>query len=93
MRFFFFLFVFCFLFIPSRRLASSTCPPHAASVNGDSNASWGMLTQAPWAMRSRATSQWPSMHASMSAVCISSVLCSQLAPRSSRNSHMCAWPL
>lgn len=42
------------------RAASSTCPPHAARVRGDSNESAGMLTCAPLSNNSRATSTWPS---------------------------------
>lgn len=42
------------------KAASSTCPPQAARVRGDSKESAGMLTCAPLSNSSRATSTWPS---------------------------------
>lgn len=127
------------------KAASSTWPPQAARVRGDSKESAGMFTWAPLSNSKRATSTWPSwdsethkecrdkhsnlkvlaniytlylhqcfymidkktdtaasmivldqmltMQASISAVCISSVLCSWSAPASKRKRTMSKWPV
>lgn len=49
-------------------------------------------TCAPLSRSNLATSTCPSMEASISAVCISSVLCSWSAPASNRNLTMSRWP-
>jgi len=75
-----------------RSMASSTCPPLAANVSGDSKLSAVMLTWAPESSRRRATLTWPSIESSIRAVCISSVLCSLLVPASKQNGPFLGGP-